>query len=311
MHIEARFYETYELCEAVDAVLTNRSDHLVKLEGFHCDDQWAAWARPYRKYSVFHQFIEFIVQEVHAEQADAVDMTERKNMLTTFENIPTALNDLNLKKIPIEAAFDHYGIDHQSFDDFLRDSERCFNEAEDDNIYEFMNEVRTSEAYDKLLDQTVKEVFHILFQNRSLLLAFNGYVSDILSNARHDEVEDLNLSMFKPNGVIKRVKPPVWAQRAVFFRDRGRCVLCDQDLSGMTNLANIENYDHIVPLNRFGLNDVSNLQLLCKRCNQQEKRGVWQSHPFDTNLGTRTTKRGLAIDADSHPSHSPLGCTTV
>jgi 5-methylcytosine-specific restriction endonuclease McrA len=68
------------------------------------------------------------------------------------------------------------------------------------------------------------------------------------------------------------VKPPSWAQRAVFFRDRGRCVLCDKDLSGLTNLANSENYDHIVPLGRHGLNDVSNLQLLCAECNQIEKK---------------------------------------
>jgi 5-methylcytosine-specific restriction endonuclease McrA len=43
-------------------------------------------------------------------------------------------------------------------------------------------------------------------------------------------------------------------------------------LSGLINLENLENYDHIVALARFGLNDVCNLQLLCERCNQVEKR---------------------------------------
>lgn len=272
MHIQARFYETYELCAVVDAVLVNRVDHLLKLEGFHCDDQWTAWVEPYRQYSVFHQFIEFIVRDLHAEQADAVDMAERKKMMAAFANIPAALDDLKPDKLPIEAAFDHYGIEYQSFGQFLEDDGRRFQDADENDIYEFMNEIRFSEAYEQLLDQTVKEVFHILFQNRNLLLTFNEYVSDILSNVRLDDTDDLNPSMFTSSGVLKRVKPPVWAQRAAFFRDRGRCVLCDQDLSGLTNLANVENYDHIVPLSRFGLNDVSNLQLLCESCNQHEKR---------------------------------------
>lgn len=64
----------------------------------------------------------------------------------------------------------------------------------------------------------------------------------------------------------------MWAQRAVFFRDRGKCVLCDSDVSGLVSLDNIENYDHIVPLSRWGLNDITNLQLLCVPCNQHEKR---------------------------------------
>lgn len=272
MHIEARFYETYEMCAVVDTVLANRFDHLIKLEGFHCDGQWTAWTQPYGQYSVFHRFIEFIVRNVHDEQAEAVDIAERKAVFVSFADIPAALDDLRPDRLPIEAAFDRYEIDYLSFGEFLSESGRLFQDADEDDIYEFMNEIRLSEAYEKLLDKTVKEVFHILFQNRSLLLMFNEFVSGVLSMVRLDDAEDLDSSMFTSNGTLKRVRAPAWAQRAVFFRDRGRCVLCDQDLSGLTNIANVENYDHIVPLSRFGLNDISNLQLLCERCNQRVKR---------------------------------------
>lgn len=136
MYIEARFYETYELCAVVDAVLTNRFDHLIKLD----------------------------------EQAEAVDMAERKRVEAAFADIPAALDDLKPEKLPMEAAFDRYGIGYQSFGEFLRGSGRRFKDADEDDIYEFMNGIRLSEAYEKLLDQTVKEVFHVLFQNRSLLL---------------------------------------------------------------------------------------------------------------------------------------------
>src|SRR3546814_4546557 len=45
-----------------------------------------------------------------------------------------------------------------------------------------------------------------------------------------------------------------WAQRAVFFRDRGRCVLCEKDLTGLMSIDNVENYDHIVPISGWGIN---------------------------------------------------------
>jgi len=30
------------------------------------------------------------------------------------------------------------------------------------------------------------------------------------------------------------------------------------------------NYDHVIPLAKGGLNDVTNLQLLCKMCNERK-----------------------------------------
>lgn len=252
MHIEAKFYETYYLCSIVDGVLKNRFEYIVSLEGFHCDGQWAGWLTPYRKYSVFHQFIEFVVRDVHSEQAEEVDLPSRK--------------------LPIEHAFDHHGIDYQSFADYLADLGKSCQDAEDDDVYDFMNEVWLSDAYEKLMEQTVGEVFHVLFQNRQLLLNFNDYMSSILSGATMEDADELDHALLSPRGTLLRVRPPKWAQRAVFYRDRGRCVLCDSDLSGLANIENVENYDHIVPLSQYGLNDVSNLQLLCVHCNQIEKK---------------------------------------
>ncbi|WP_243748245.1 HNH endonuclease [Roseateles toxinivorans] len=44
------------------------------------------------------------------------------------------------------------------------------------------------------------------------------------------------------------------------------------DLTGLLNIDNVENYDHIVPLSSWWLNDITNLQLLCVPCNQYDKR---------------------------------------
>ena len=272
MNILAKFYETYNMCAVVDELLKNTLDNALLLEGFHCDEQWAEWLAPYQKYSVLHQFIEFAVRGFHSDQAEEFDVDKDKRMYASFKEIPAAIADLKPHKLPIEEAFDHHGIDHQTFFEFLADAGKTFEDAGADDIYEFMNEVWISAAYENLMKQTVDEVFHVLFQNRELMMLFNDYVSGILSQGDWDRVEDLDRSLFAPNGTLARVRPPMWAQRAVFFRDRGKCVLCDSDVSGLVSLDNIENYDHIVPLSKWGLNDITNLQLLCVPCNQHEKR---------------------------------------
>jgi 5-methylcytosine-specific restriction endonuclease McrA len=72
---------------------------------------------------------------------------------------------------------------------------------------------------------------------------------------------------FTEPGRLKRKPPPPWARRAVFFREHGRCAACCRDLTGLLDALSASHFDHIVPLAHGGLNDVSNLQLLCQRCN--------------------------------------------
>lgn len=78
----------------------------------------------------------------------------------------------------------------------------------------------------------------------------------------------------KKDGVLKRVNIPQWVAKAVFFRERGRCAFCDQDLSGIFSTQPESHLDHIVPLNLGGINDISNIQLLCKPCNLS-KSGIY------------------------------------
>lgn len=289
MQFEARFYETYNMCAVISGFLKHPFDHALWLEGFHCDEQWASWLAPYEKRSVLHQFIAFVVQGVHSEQAGDFDIKKQKSIYANLKDIPPAIADLQPHKLPIEHAFEHHGIDHQTFFEFLKDEGKTFEEADADDIYEYMNEVWISAAYEELIEQTVGEVFHVLFQNRELMMMFNVFVSSILELGDWDRPEDLDRSLLAPSGKLARVRPPSWARRAVFFRDRGRCVLCDRDLTGLLNIDNVENYDHIVPLSSWGLNDITNLQLLCAPCNQHEKRdgapvtsGRYQSwYPMD------------------------------
>lgn len=73
------------------------------------------------------------------------------------------------------------------------------------------------------------------------------------------------LSRLKEAGNV-RVYPNAKQKREVFARDEGRCQIC-----GIAD-ATIQ-YDHKVPLERFGPTTVENMQLLC-RADNVEKRGA-------------------------------------
>ena len=62
---------------------------------------------------------------------------------------------------------------------------------------------------------------------------------------------------------------PHWAKRAIWFRDRASCVFCGADLSGIQNNLGDRavHFDHMISLSEYGLNDVANLQLTCRKCN--------------------------------------------
>ena len=54
----------------------------------------------------------------------------------------------------------------------------------------------------------------------------------------------------------------------MFFRDKGRCVIKREDLTGLISVLHGDYHmDHIVPLDLYGNNDPTNLQLLCPACN--------------------------------------------
>lgn len=109
--------------------------------------------------------------------------------------------------------------------------------------------------YYDIIENIATEVEYILFQNRDFLLRFNEQQAVAFEN-NHRE----------------RVYVPEWVKRAVLFRDKGRCVFCKKDLTGLYSLLddNEKQFDHIVSLNEGGINDVCNMQLSCRDCNLEK-----------------------------------------
>jgi len=130
--------------------------------------------------------------------------------------------------------------------------------ADEESFWTFANE---SERFYRAIDELSDEVFHILFADLIFLQRFNALCAGYIEQSGFGE--DHRTS----TGTLRRVNIPVWARRAVFHRDRGECRSCKRSLAAVINRLETERYDHIVPLARFGPNDVTNLQLLCEPCN--------------------------------------------
>ncbi|NDK25610.1 HNH endonuclease [Streptomyces sp. TR1341] len=192
--------------------------------------------------------------------------------------------------LPVDAAMLQYGIiDEPLF--FIPDepapegspgSEGSSSEPKDpyhvvNACYDYLLNLRWTQVYEDLMSRITDEVFYVMFLNRRALANLNqflsGYVGEIASDG-FDPDEASLADLFVRDGELKRVRPPMWARRAVFYRDRGRCTACGTDLSGLIDTLSVGNYNHMVPLARSGLNDVTNLQLLCENCNSQKSDKV-------------------------------------
>ena len=215
----------------------------------------------------FHCFIEFVVRDLLNDRIQGTELARRQDEQRNWASIPAALDGLKPTVLPIEEALAYHGIDYVSFLDWLKERGKDFLHAGDPDLEQYYEDLLLEGPFEALLQTSVIETFFVLFQNRQLLLLFNDMISDRIGRSTHGELPAEYRHLFAKPGMLKRKSPPEWARRAVFFRDRGMCVACHRDVSGLLSVAGKLHYDHIVPLNTGGLNDVSNLQLLCSDCN--------------------------------------------
>jgi 5-methylcytosine-specific restriction enzyme A len=75
----------------------------------------------------------------------------------------------------------------------------------------------------------------------------------------------------------KRIKFPISVRKYVFDRDNHQCQSC-----GKTHQESALEIDHILALAAGGTNDISNLQTLCKTCNN--RKGKHFDNRFDRHF---------------------------
>lgn len=270
--IELTYYETYYFANIVKNVLEDPLNYLRSLDEFHGEQRYLAYTSPFPRFSAFHSFIHFVLDDVLSDDVSNIKLDIRQDAAERFKSNPQLLQP-HPSKLPVNLALEEFGIDHQGFDSWLAARGIEFLNARNTDVESYYDELRLNGQLGQLLEKMTAEVFFVLFQNRQVLLLFNQMMADAVKLGAGDESLGPARDLFARPGVLQRVPLPAWVRRAVFFRDRGMCVLCATDLSGVLSIGSEENYDHMVPLAGGGLNDVSNIQLLCRRCNEAKQAG--------------------------------------
>jgi len=246
------YYNTYYYANIVDNVINDPFPYLLNLEGFKTRLVVCNFPKP----SFLHDFVSFLIEQIMYEDLEDV--------VTAIE-----LDNRNIRKakFPINNFLSVHGIEHESFRQWLRGQD-IRNSHLIDLIHEYHNDLYLTGPFQDYLERISKEVFYILFQNRSFLEKFNLYLALCLEHGLEESQEP---GILTNKGKVKRVYIPEWVKKAVFFRDRGHCCMCQCDLTRTLSMLPKENYDHIVPLAMFGFNDITNIQLLCKHCNSKKR----------------------------------------
>lgn len=236
------------------------------------------------------QLIEYKYKDIYRFLSIIQDSVENEVSFWNFNeemfvNAATKFNRITLLDIYVTTTlFNYY---HRMF---KKDGD-CIESDEIDRWIEIMKEyeIIPAEEYDEdvddaslvwfekniknfadLFDKISPELVHILFNDKQFLFKFNSLVQKIVK----DEEKDYNLPWPKDSlnedGTIKRQTIPQWVKNAVYHRDKGHCVFCSRDLTGLINVLRQSNYDHIIPLKQFGTNDPCNIQLTCEECNKSK-----------------------------------------
>jgi hypothetical protein len=123
----------------------------------------------------------------------------------------------------------------------------------------------------KIDELIVHAAFQIVFRDKIFLHDFHLELSDFIEGYIED-IKEYYPDYVTSKNRISRKRFPEWLKDAVYHRDMGTCSnpKCRCDLTKKVRTLNNNNFDHIVPLNLFGSNDASNIQLMCETCNKEK-----------------------------------------
>lgn len=264
------FKGTYYFANMISNILDNPYEYIRSLSEFWRagDSKLSINFTPFRKESVFHLFIYFIIETSFFEDLPDSEEIEnfKQNYATYASSSPGLIKEPFLTDIEFYAHHYNFDVGHP-WDDLPQKIQSLT----EDDIYKFYYELPLyCDDYEKLLKVMSNEIFNVLFTNRLLMAKFNILISRVISESVLKDIPQEFVHLFRKDGILKRVRIPEWAKRTIKFRDHGYCVQCHKDISEFRRNISDIHIDHIVPLAEGGLNDISNLQLLCEHCNTKK-----------------------------------------
>ncbi|QEM09082.1 HNH endonuclease [Mucilaginibacter rubeus] len=265
---EHTYLNTYYYSNIIDNILTGD----IELIGFISDffNENYTYITPFEKFSVLHQFISYNIFRFLQEDIDNYDQKAFRDYELGGK----------LPKLYVEQLVEEYDLGYE----FERpESDEIISYSD---IEEYHSDLVLTGHLEEICERIAHEVFYLLFNNRNLLVRFNHIVAQHVSEItiavleEDEDLEDLAVYLRK-DGILHRVDIPMWCKNAVFFREKGRCCLCGNDLTKILRPDVTAHYDHMVPLAQGGINDVSNIQLLCSSCNLSKgKKDIITSNQY-------------------------------
>lgn len=243
----SQFFGTYYFSDIISGILEDPLEFMPTLSDPLADIASEAQSVSFSETTVLHRFAAIIIEGQFWE-SDVLHFETTPPERIGFER-RFVHGEFPGPELWIEGAMRRYGLEFDRFEGWSDEP----GAHSSDIAYDWYQELRQTESYDRLITTMAGEVFTILFANRRVLFALNELLAAKLTGTR-----------------TIRHRPPAWAKRAVFYRDRGKCTGCFCDLSGTLSIGGIAQFDHVVPLVASGLNDLTNLQLMCDSCNSRK-----------------------------------------
>lgn len=205
--------------------------------------------KPNKETAIHHSlyFFQDIYYEIDTMSKNVTDMR------IVYQFIRKILKEVNLFPNLPEPSFETCSDVYGHFDC------ECYEVIEEWIDYSTIN----SNEIDDLI---VHSAFQYIFQDRHFLHEFHLHLTDFIEDSMTYIKEKYPTDVTKKPR-LKRKRFPEWLKKAIFHRDKGTCVICRCDLSNIIRSQNQIHIDHIIPLNLYGTNDPSNMQLLCDSCN--------------------------------------------
>lgn len=281
--IVRRGHRTFEIAERVHGLANS---NIYTMSQIADEQRLTEFISNWSKDTLIHKFTRWAAHEMFYSEIDGPYLPKME-----------ILNDReyrNIRYLSVTDALLYHRIDHEVFEvpppdgESVQVSKNIWEWHESNKVADacfdyFTSDLMLGPEYEELLNQIAEEVFHIVFVDRAIQYRLNGIVANMVAELDAETLEEEEpevAQLFKEPGKLKRTHIPTWARRAVFYRDHGRCTRCRRDVSGLLNALPAVNFDHMVPLAHGGLNDVTNLQLLCIDCNSKKS---------DKHIGTSAT----------------------